>query len=831
MSGVSSRPALAAWALLTVSGALIAFHFLLPQGSSAQALVYEAVGVIAFLGALAGTVRRRSAARPYVWAIVAGLGFMAIGDAVWSAYDLVLRSEPPFPSVADASWLAGSTSYVVAILLLVRSRQRPSLSDVLDGLIVLSGSALLFWFALIEPAAADTGAGTLSRAVAAAYPSLDVLLLVAISQLLLTPGSRGFAFRVLAGGAATLLGADVVYGLQALSGSYVSGSWTDGAYMAAVALWGAATLHPSMNSLHRYAPLRDTRLTWRRLGLLGAASLVAPIVIVRYADAANTAHAATIAAGAGLTTLLVFVRMALLFREHGRAVAALRDAQARRDAAEALTAANQRFESAARALDCAIYEWSFESEHVHWTQGLASVFGYSLEDVEPTNTWFFEHVHPDDRQGLVALDDRLRAGDEVTESAYRFRDAAGGYRDVWDRWVVLRGADGTRVIGGMVDVTERKELERHYQQAQKLEAVGRLAGGIAHDFNNLLTAISGNAELLSASERLGDDDRGDVEQIRRAASRAAALTGQLLTFSRRQPPEQGTADVNEVVEDVRAMLARLLGPDVAIETKLDPVAGSVAVGALAVEQILVNLAVNARDAMPSGGSLAISTRRSEDGGSCVLTVADTGTGMDEEVLQHVFEPFFTTKPPGKGTGLGLATVYGVVEQAGGTISVTSSPGEGTSFLIRLPHAAGGAPAIVAAPAARAGTEQILVVEDEAPVRAVLARMLETQGYDVVVAEDSEQALALFEDDRFAPDLVLSDLVMPKLNGLALADAIERRRPRVRFLFISGFSGHDALGQTGCRDGRVIVQKPFSVADLSAAVRSALDDESALQLAG
>jgi PAS domain S-box-containing protein len=808
---------------------LFALHYLLPGGSGRQALVFQAVGLAAAVAVVVGIRLHRPDRTLHLWTLAGGLLLMAGGDALFNLYEFVLHRSV-FPSVADWVYLCAYLPFVAATGILVRSRQRLGLSDLLDGAIVLSGSGIIFWFALIEPIARDESATVFARLVSAAYPSFDVLLLVALAQLLTTVGVGTVAFRLFAAGAVSLLVTDVLYGFQTLEGSYVPGGLLDLGWMLNTTLWGLAALHPSIRTLHHHAPELEARLTWRRLFLLGGASLVAPAVVLRFAEH-DRVGVGIVAAAATLTTLLVFARMALLFREHGRAVAALRDAQAHRAAEDALHEWNERFQSAARALDCAIYEWGWNTTEVLWTEGLQTAFGYRPEDVVPDNDWFFEQVHPDDRARLLEVDERVRGGDSSGEATYRFRHADGTYREVWDRWVVLPDAvRGGRVIGGMVDVTERRELERHYQQAQKLEAVGQLAGGIAHDFNNLLTAISGNAELLLGSQRLGDLERGDVQEIRRAADRAAALTSQLLTFSRRQSPEGGTAQLNEVVGSVRTMLQRLLGPDVEIETELDPATGAVGIGATGLEQILVNLAVNARDAMPSGGSLRISTRLVDGGASCELRVADTGVGMDEEVLTHVFEPFFTTKPPGKGTGLGLSTVYGIVDHAGGSVAIESSPGIGTTFVISFPCVEAFPAGATATPLVRRGSERILLVEDEAPIRVVVSRMLESHGYEVVVAEDPEHALALFERADFTPDLVLSDLVMPKLNGWALAERIEQLRPSMRFLFVSGFSGHDALGAADGREDCRLLQKPFGTAELGAAVRDALDD-APLALAG
>ncbi len=343
--------------------------------------MYQSVGFAACIAVVTGILLHRPERQAYLWWLAAGLFLLSAGDAVYRSYEFVFRIEQPYPSVADYVYLSSCGAILVSVLLLVRSRQRPGLSDFLDGAIVLTGSALLFWFALIGPVARDTSATVASRVVSGAYPSADVLLVVAVAQLVLTAGAKSFAFRALALGAVVLLAADIVYGLQTLQGTYVSGGWLDAGWMLTTALWGTAVLHPSIRSLHTHAPVRHARLTWRRLALLAATSLVTPFVIVYYSGFDDPLDRGFVAAAATATTLLIFIRMSLLFREHGAAVVALRDVEARKEAARALRLSHERFQSAARALDCAIYEWTAVDGSVLWTDGLRSAFGYPLESV------------------------------------------------------------------------------------------------------------------------------------------------------------------------------------------------------------------------------------------------------------------------------------------------------------------------------------------------------------------------------------------------------------------------------------------------------------------
>ena len=789
---------------------------------------YEGIGVLALVACVTGILVHRPQRPAYLWWLVAAICFHLAGDAVLLVYDL-RATTAPFPSIADFVYLGGYASVVVSMILLVRRRERPVSSDVLDALIVLVGSALLFWFTLVEPFARGAGSNVSSKLVAAAYPSADVLLVVAVSQLVLSAGTRSTSFRLIAVGTLFLLGTDVVYGLESLRGLYAPGGWLDAGWMISLVLFGVAVLHPSISALDSKTPVHDTRLTWQRLALLGVALLITPIVFAVYSGPADSVDLVIIVAAGTLTTLLVVARMALLFREHTRAIVALRDAAAQREVEQALRSANVRFEAAAQALECAIYEWNPETEEVLWTEGLTSVFQHPVDRRGSPNSWFMDQVHPDDR----AEAHRLRRGGggrlaSRTEASYRFRAGDGTYRYVWDRWIAIKDADGavSRIVGGLVDVTDRHGLELLLQQSQKMEAVGQLAGGIAHDFNNLLLAISGNAELLQDSPTLRPQDQEDVREIVKAAGRAADLTSQLLTFSRPDLHELGSVDLNSTVAGIETLLKRVLGENIEIATSLEPHAPAVLGTASGIEQIVVNLAVNARDAMPAGGHLRISTQLEPGGAHVRLVVEDTGEGMDEATAARVFEPFFTTKEVGKGTGLGLATVYGIVDQFGGTIALASRPGEGTRFDVLLPFSES-RPAVVSpvVPAAGGGSERILLVEDEAPVRAVVTKMLAAHGYAVVSADDPIEALELLARGEFLPDLIVSDLVMPGMSGVAFAKRVESLHPGLRFLFISGYSGHSALEDDSRLEQVQVIQKPFAAGELTRAVREALDARS------
>jgi len=387
------------------------------------------------------------------------------------------------------------------------------------------------------------------------------------------------------------------------------------------------------------------------------------------------------------------------------------------------------------------------------------------------------------------------------------------------------------------DISERRRLEEELRLAQRLESIGRLAGGVAHDFNNLLTVISGYAELLLARN---GEPQTELVQIAAAADRAAVLTRQLLAFSRRQVLQPRVIQLNDVVSGLTPLLQRLIGEDVELVAALSPPLEPVRADPSQMEQVILNLAVNARDAMPQGGRLSIQTANinldqeyvSHHGELAVgphvmLAVSDTGIGMDPEVAEHIFEPFFTTKPVGTGTGLGLATVYGIVKQSGGSIWVYSEPGEGTTFKIYLP--AVDAPiederSAEPRPAAARGSETVLLAEDNGPLRQLIAHMLEAQGYDVLAAETPKDAVRLAVEQSDKISLLISDLVMPEMSGGVLAKEVAGIVPGVRVLLMSGYTD-DAVSRSGSlAPGAEYLEKPFGAEELAAKVRETLDGE-------
>src|SRR5687768_15946544 len=405
--------------------------------------------------------------------------------------------------------------------------------------------------------------------------------------------------------------------------------------------------------------------------------------------------------------------------------------------------------------------------------------------------------------------------------------------DIVSRDFIFGGREARLVLA--IDVTEQRHLEDQLRQSQKIEAVGQLAGGIAHDFNNLLTIIKGNVELALHQLPGGVPLRNDLEQVAHAASRAALLTRQLLAFSRKQVLTPAVLDLNEVVSDAQRMLRRVIGEDITFVTELAPAVSRVTADRGPIEPALVNLVVNARDAMPAGGVLTVATadvdlspgdaasRGILPGPYVTIRVRDTGIGMDDATRSRIFEPFFTTKPVGRGTGLGLATVYGVVHQSGGFVTVDSAPGDGSTFTVYLPRTArmevsGAAP--VPGTIER-GSETILLVEDEDEVRVVARRVLVEAGYTVIEAANAAEAIEVFDRSPNAIAMLVSDVVMPGLNGHELSQILRHRAPQLRTLFVSGYS-FDARGDSSGFDDASFLPKPYDPSELARRVRSILD---------
>jgi PAS domain S-box-containing protein len=647
------------------------------------------------------------------------------------------------------------------------------------------------------------------------------------------------------------------------------------------------------------------------------------------------------------------------------AVAIVVDVTDQRKAERAVRSTDERFRFVARATNDVIWDWDIKTNALVWNDSVEHVFGHRQNKIFPEIQWWYDHIHPEDRERVVAgIHGVLDGGGTDWADSYRYRRGDGTYANVMDRGYIARDNAGTatRMIGAMTDVTERsrseaairfqaqllnavqqavvatdpegivifwnafaeslygwtaeeavgkpiheltpspflrdhggeigqrgtggeswtgeylvqgktgkafpallttapvrdargvvvgyvrvsidlterRNLEEQFRQSQKMDAVGRLAGGIAHDFNNLLTVIRLNTEIIMEAFAPDDPRSDDVQQIRSAAERASTLTKQLLAFSRKQILQPRVLDMNSVVATVEPMLRRLIGEDILIASNCGA-RGYLVADPGQLEQILVNLVVNARDAMTQGGTITIETKNVDldetytsehapvvPGRYVMLSVADTGVGMSADTREHAFDPFFTTKEAGKGTGLGLATVYGIVKQSGGYVWIYSEPGHGTSVKLYFPEVSAAAafqPAEYkpATKEAARGSETILLVEDEPAVRGLASRILEKQGYRVLSAQHGREAMDIASNEAGKIDLVLTDVVMPGMNGRGLVERLSGIRPMMKSLYMSGYTDDDIIRRGFIEPSKSFLQKPFTSEALLQTVRKVLDE--------
>ncbi|MFN2637121.1 MAG: PAS domain S-box protein [Gemmatimonadaceae bacterium] len=648
------------------------------------------------------------------------------------------------------------------------------------------------------------------------------------------------------------------------------------------------------------------------------------------------------------------------------AVAIVVDFTEQRIAERAVRVSDERFRFVARATNDVIWDWDVRSNSRVWNDAVETVFGHMQHEIYPEVQWWYDHIHPEDRDRVVAgINGVLDHGGTSWSDQYRYRRGDGSYATVVDRGYIARDAAGSaaRMIGAMTDVTERtrseaairfqaqllnavqqgvvatdpggivlfwnkfaevlygwtaeeavgkkiqeltpspfmkehgreiveraamgeswtgefqiqgksgksfpalltsspvndergqvlglvgvsidlserRNLEEQFRQSQKMDAVGRLAGGIAHDFNNLLTVIRLNTEMILDGFDPTDPRSEDVRQIRNAAERASSLTKQLLAFSRKQILQPRVLDLNTVVTNLTPMLCRLIGEDISI-TSTCSARGYVVADLGQLEQALVNLVVNARDAMPQGGRISIETKNTDlddhytsehspvvPGRYVMLAVGDTGIGMSRDTREHAFDPFFTTKEAGKGTGLGLATVYGIVKQSGGYVWIYSEPGLGTTLKLYFPEVSAAAAfttsqeaALVVQAVAR-GSETILLVEDEDAVRGLTSRILQRQGYRVLAAQHGREAMEIATKEEGVIHLVLTDIVMPGMDGRGLVERLAGIRPSIKSLYMSGYTDDDIIRRGLVEPSKSFLQKPFTSDGLLQTVRKVLDE--------
>jgi two-component system cell cycle sensor histidine kinase/response regulator CckA len=518
----------------------------------------------------------------------------------------------------------------------------------------------------------------------------------------------------------------------------------------------------------------------------------------------------------------------------------LRDISRSRHIEQQLRRHQETLELALDAAGLGTWEYDLATGAMQWDARAKALFGLPA-DATVTHPAWIEALHPEDRLPASELWQR------ALRDCSRY---SAEYRVIWPNgsihWVMAVGqctsdaatGEPLHLAGVMLDLTQRRHAEEHLQETLRLEAVGRLAGGIAHDLNNMLAAILGFSEFLDHSLEPDDPRRADAKQISRAAERSAGLTRQLLAFARRELIQPQLLDINAVVRHTRPMLASVLGEGVELILRLAPDPAVVYADPRRIEQTLMNLVVNARDAMPQGGRVTIETKTARlqepTGSFAMLAVTDTGHGMDAATLQRMWEPFFTTKPPGQGTGLGLSSVYGAVKQSGGFVWADSEPGRGTSVQVYWPEVRSepeplGEPGSL--PEVRGGSETILIVEDEDLVRAPVVRALRSRGYRCLEARDAWEALTLLEQDQVHVDLVITDVVMPGMSGGGLGDRLALLRPELPVLYTSAYVDEDVIGRGLLEEGRPFLQKPCTPRDLARKVREVLDAAGAARRTG
>jgi len=517
-----------------------------------------------------------------------------------------------------------------------------------------------------------------------------------------------------------------------------------------------------------------------------------------------------------------------------KALGTVQDITERKHAEEEVRHWKERYEMLTKASGQIIFDLDYVKGRVAYGGDSERVIGYPPESLGDKMEDWISRIHPEDRGHFERELDRQAVSREIAEIEYRLRRSDGTYITVKDIGYPMLDERGeiARIVGSVTDISAERALEVQLRRSQKMEAFGKLAGGVAHDFNNLLTVITGYNEVLLSDTPAGDPRREYIEQVARAANRASTLTSQLLAFSRQQKMQPRVVNLNEVLRDTSKMLGRLIGEDIVMELKEDEGLGNVKADVGQMEQVLMNLAVNARDAMPGGGTITMSTRNVTvpdesapthlpAGEYIALEVADTGMGMSPEVQARIFEPFFTTKAPGQGTGLGLATCYGIVKQSGGEIAVQSKLGSGTMFQIFLPRVYEDRKSydVPLGPGKLpTGTQTVLIVEDELPVRVIMRSILQRLKYTVLEAADGAEAMRILLTPGGEPvDLLITDMVMPAMGGKELASRTRANFPDIRIIFMSGYpSAPDEL-----LPGTRYLQKPFSPKTLAETVRDVL----------
>ena len=801
-----------AWAVLGIGTAGSVAYAFAPSIAVGNLLYYSVSTAALGLGWV-GILRRSFSGRWIAALLLGGATAWLVADWLWWGVEL-LGHTVPFPSPIDVVYLGGYPLMLVTLVWFWRRHTTGAFGGLLESAILATAFGTFTWAAVIAPAGGQRHGLDLVTITAVSYPALDAMLLVGLGQLLMMRSLRRTrALQALTLGIAVFLVSDAFSAFGSVRGTYLD-SWRDTGWMLAYVLWGFAGLHPSMRSLGTSKPSLIRRPWVIRTSVLALACLGMPIAILIAARREALNPVLFVALGSFMIAA-VFLRMGLILHVQQRHEDEL---------AETL----EKLETLIETAPLAIVAVDSKRLVTLWNPGAARLFGWRAE--EAIGKPYPLCASTEATHNL----ERLFAGESFHGETDRQRKD-GSTVEVIVSSAPLRDQAG-EVVGGVslfLDTSERKALEEKLRHSQRLETVGQLAGGVAHDFNNLLTAISGYCNL-SLERANGDQELAhDLREIARASERATELTRQLLAFGRRQVLRVTVFDLNQAVLEMNDILGRLLGEQIRIVHALEPSGCPVKTDQGQIEQVLMNLAVNARDAMPEGGTLSFVTENVDltaskaeplalkAGNYAHLRVADSGHGMDDKTRESAFEPYFTTKDVGKGNGLGLATVYGIVSQSGGHVSVESKPDAGTSFDIYLPRSElePSAPSVEHDQPISGGRERILLVEDEPGVREITARMLARKGYEVIVAAEPKQAIELSTQVDF--DLLVTDLVLPGMDGQRLAAELRSRKPELRVVYVSGYP-RERLGEGDLDQETRFLQKPYSADDLSRIVRGALD---------
>jgi PAS domain S-box-containing protein len=764
-----------------------------------------------------------------------------VGNVMWAYYELVVGGDLAV-TWADVPYLFYYPICLVGLLSFPLGRAgRSRLTFALDGGTVMLGATIVIWYLVLRPVALAEHSSSLETAVALAYPVANTVLLFGVIAVLLRRPSRKVraALGILSVAILADAIADFGYAYQTLSNNYVGGAWPDCFYMLAFVLiaFSAQQQFYSARQPKREAAnegLEKSPFSWLPYAAVGVAYALLLYVAYKFQRDHGMQPIVWLALGAFLITALVVARQIVALRENSR----LLEEKAARES-------EARFVSLVKNSSDVITIIDVDGRVLYMSPGSESIFGYQPADF--SGRQLREFVHPEDRLSVLALLKELNAQPGRTCSVeMRARHRDGTWLHVEANMTNLLNEPSVNgIVVNSRNITERKKAEEalhnseeRLRQAQKMEAVGQLAGGVAHDFNNLLAVIIGYADmLLRRTPEAEERTVRQLSEIKKAGDRAKSLTSQLLAFSRKQVMQPKVLDLNTVIGDLDKMLRRLIGEHIDMQTVLSADLGNVKADPGQIEQVLLNLAVNARDAMPEGGSLTIETnnvhldvgytqthRPVEAGSYIMIAVSDSGCGMTQELQSRIFEPFFTTKEKGKGTGLGLATVYGVVKQSGGNISVYSEPGHGTTFKIYLPRvdeAVNIAEPLLVRSDNLIGSETVLLVEDEQAVRDMAHEILKSNGYNVLRAGDGNEAMKVSEQFQGPIDLMVTDVVMPHLGGRELAEKLSVTRPGMRVLYMSGYTD-DAIVHHGVLDGRAaFLEKPFTPDVLALKIREVL----------